>query len=518
MASRSLRLTDLPIPIISDVLWLAYQDMLLNDWLNLKMVCSSFFVEISRLSMSRNALDKEHKAAGMSLRRHWTSASLMPTSQYARYLSQKVLHYPGTVNPCFSRITFHVASVLMRHEQQSLRSLTGTHQLASRRREEIVYLLCRASVTATSNAQHLRDVPLQDLTLDFDTLAVSDVDFTIAAGAAYLGMIDLLADKTFPSVAWKELDSAAAKVYGDIFSAACRGGHVKVVRMLLERGNIPQPSHTTEAAREGNLEVVKLLIPPRTNGSLWDKCLALHRGKGESLGTYSLPQFEAVILAAVDNGHQRIVDLLVPAIVRPSPSFCTKFLAAAARNGYLELTRQAICVGADMNKQDGECMTPLDNACRKGHTEVVALLLELGASPVSSLEPMNQAAAGGHVDCMEQLLIAGVDINWRRGYFLIEPCSRGSANALKWLFENGFDITQASSENIYSATVYATKNGYTTILGMLLEHGVDWDIARKVVSDGNPWGFNIHHVSYFLDAYEENYKHRNNSRTHEVTQ
>ena len=524
MASTSLRLTDLPGPIISNVLWLVYPVMTVNDWLNLKSVCTAFSVEIERLNMSHNALNKEQKSAGVYMfqRRHWVYASLMPTSQYARYLTQKLLHYPGTVNPCFLRMTLHVASVLVQHEwQPNSGTPAKAHQPSPRRYEEVVYLLCKASATTTPNAWGLRNVPLDDLSLNFDTLAASDMDFAVAAGAAYLGMTGLLAGKSFSDSAFEGFHSAAAKVYGEIFSAACRGGYVEMVRMLLERGIVPQPSHVIEAAREGNLEVIKLLSPARSNGILRNRFFALHRSKGDILGTYSISQVEEIILAAVETGHQRIVGLLVPTIKQPSLSFRTKFLAAATQNGHVALTRQAIVLGADINRQDGLCMTPLDNACRNGRSEVAALLLELGASPVSPLEPMNQAAAGGHIQCMKQLLTAGVDINWRKGNFLVEPCSRGSVNALQWLFENGLDITKASGDNIHYATAYATKNGYITILNLLIEHGVDWNIAKKYLNDGNVFECNIHHVSRFLDALEEQNKHHDGRRkytsSHETT-
>ena len=485
-----LDLLDLPILVIDDILWFVYLGTPLIDWLNLGVVCSTFSREIDNLLILRHTFYQHEWRTGVRPQsRSIPFRMRMPASLYAFYLSQKILRTPAAASSCFAQVTVHAASILVQHEQNQ-GGEEGQHQIVignfhntHGRYEKYIYLLCKAFATSTSN--HYCCSPLEDHSWGLSTLSSSCLNFAVVTAAAYLGWHKVLADSA------NECDMdipVTVNFYGDILSTACRSGCMDTVRMLLGRGHVPKPEFLTEAAREGHLDVVKLL--------------AHYKNHSNVLKTHDIAQVESAIHAALGESHEDIVDFLLPAIrkKRHTQFFRPKFLAIAARKGCLHSIKQAVSLGWDLNFNSSYCVSVLGHACRAGRIDSVALLLDLGAKPSGCPEPMKQAAAGGHIACMQQLVDAGVDNNRHAGHFLIEPCARGKVAAVNFLFNNGYDISKASTDFVELATLWATFNGYVSILKILAEHGLSRESVSQAFCLGNECGRNLYHVTSALEA------------------
>ncbi|CAK9034688.1 unnamed protein product [Durusdinium trenchii] len=85
----------------------------------------------------------------------------------------------------------------------------------------------------------------------------------------------------------------------------------------------------------------------------------------------------------------------------------------AAKRGHLEVVRLLLEAGADQNATTQDGATALMFAAHKGHLEVVRLLLEAGADPKPADQDgttaLTHAACNGHLEVVRVLLEAGAD-------------------------------------------------------------------------------------------------------------
>ena len=85
-------------------------------------------------------------------------------------------------------------------------------------------------------------------------------------------------------------------------------------------------------------------------------------------------------------------------------------LSWSAENGYTELTKSLITLGATVNENRNY---PLELASRNGHTEIVKMLLEAGATTYDSESDegycLRQAAYRGYTTIVKLLLDAGAN-------------------------------------------------------------------------------------------------------------
>ena len=491
MAPPSLQLLDLPTPLVSDVLWHIYGGIELQHWLNLKTVCKAFAMEVDYLALTRDTLfNNPHRPPGLlvgGVRRMWDT--LMPASQFASYLSRKMLLYPTTATSGFSQITFRVASVLIQRERERayhLGPLIGCQTPTHQQFEEVIHVLCKAFVSAIfyalpglSPEKKLRERFLRD-PFDFDTVATSTFDYIVATGAACLGLDPYLTGQTSFDTYSDGFDPGVAHIYGDILSAACRGGDTGLIRKLLATGHVPQYVLLIEAAYEGHLEVIQLLTCGQSNSAI--------------LETYSLARVEEMVFAAVGGGHRDVVQFLLPMIEQPSLQFRSDFVSSAARANQTQFISQAIAMGWEMDEQDRLCMTPLDNACRRGHSEAVAVLLGQNLKPASARKPMYMATQGGHLGCLRELLNAGWGTSNAQSRCLFEACSRGRVSIVQFLLDSEYGFKGANTKYMHAATCEAASCGFTTILKILIKEGAKLNWARAGIRRGIRLGYSMDHV------------------------
>jgi ankyrin repeat protein len=198
--------------------------------------------------------------------------------------------------------------------------------------------------------------------------------------------------------------------FGSALGAAAHGGHVDVVRYLLEHGADPNAlgggefGHVLQvAALGGSVEVVKVLL---------DAGAAVNAQGG---------RYNAAVVAAAVKEHTDVVRLLISrgADVSVGSRDYGSSLYQAAKAGDLRMVTTLLAAGAEL---DGLVVgaegTPLYAAASAGMLPVVQLLLRRGADPnkgtttrTGSGYPLCIAAEEGHVQVARALLRAGANVN-----------------------------------------------------------------------------------------------------------
>lgn len=188
--------------------------------------------------------------------------------------------------------------------------------------------------------------------------------------------------------------------------AAAAGGHTQLVELLLAAGadvNAPAGNYgrtaLLAAAQGGHTVVVKLLLASKASVNI-----PLERSR------------QTALQVAVDGGHILIVKMLLAAgaDVNAAPSGWPQHTAlqAAARGGNKELVRLLLHAGADVNSPamyNGQ--TALQAAASRGHNELVDILLLAkasvkGATSIHENTALKAAALGGHTGIVTALLLA----------------------------------------------------------------------------------------------------------------
>jgi ankyrin repeat protein len=120
-----------------------------------------------------------------------------------------------------------------------------------------------------------------------------------------------------------------------------------------------------------------------------------------------------------------------------------KALRVAAGNGHLEVVKQAIADGIDVNTKDKNGTTPLHLAAIQGHTEIAELLIangaDVNAKDDGGLTPLHQAAARGHKEVAELLITKGADLHPKRNIVLHSKDRLGATPLDHALNRNQYD-------------------------------------------------------------------------------
>lgn len=214
------------------------------------------------------------------------------------------------------------------------------------------------------------------------------------------------------------LEAGAEPGHRDDVQVAASGGHVEIVRDLLEAGTYPQPDEMLRAAqyfryvRDGNAEEVRRMIEDGVEANL------------------SVYEVKAGERWAEEQG------------LNPSDIGGWTALMAAAESGQREVARFLIERGADVNALAYHLevhvgVTPVFVATMGHHADIVELLLESGADPNVGASPLAYAVLSGHASIVSLLLDAGADPEGVAFFSTAREAAEESGNDLTLHLLNG---------------------------------------------------------------------------------
>ena len=158
----------------------------------------------------------------------------------------------------------------------------------------------------------------------------------------------------------------------------------------------------------------------------------------------------------------------------PSNDLSASDLRGAALNGNIDLVREAIEQGVDIQETDELDRTALMFAAYNGHTEIVQLLAENGSEitrPNSEgRTPLMFASSGPFPETVEYLLKNGAEPNSKdsiEGWTpLMYAAAEGNREVVEILLEHGADPNLEDTDG-ETAIDFAANNGHSEVVTLL---------------------------------------------------
>ena len=286
--------------------------------------------------------------------------------------------------------------------------------------------------------------------------------------------------------------------------SAVRGGHVEIVRTLLDQGADPYGKSMyadtlAAAAKGGNLEIVKIFLDlelPINVGS----CPLGHAAEEGHLevikvlidrgGDIDYNHGEALRRAAYNKQVEAVRELLHrKAKVNLENEWGQTTLHHTAYGGSTVIVSMLIDHGALINHHGGRDGNSLHAAIQAGHLHIIQILLDRGANINAHWNCLNEptfclklAVQEENMEMVQLLLDRGANINEQDadGFSALYMAARaGSEGLLKKLIhdykaELGVQIRNGSLP-IHSAA----SHGHRTCVEIFLDAGVDIDVLNK---------------------------------------
>jgi ankyrin repeat protein/ketosteroid isomerase-like protein len=174
-------------------------------------------------------------------------------------------------------------------------------------------------------------------------------------------------------------------------------------------------------------------------------------------------------------------------------------LMAAAGHGLTDRVRRLLARGVDPDGRGSrhpiyKGRSPVQEAALSGHMDVVALLVEAGASwEHDAVDELVAAAMAADRNTVDRLLAADPGLRERalerRPDQLVRAAEQDSYEAAALLIELGFDVNARPRT---AALHEAAMRGNLPLIRLLLEHGADPNL-RDTAYDATPAGWAEHH-------------------------
>lgn len=150
----------------------------------------------------------------------------------------------------------------------------------------------------------------------------------------------------------------------------------------------------------------------------------------------------------------------------------------AALNGFQEIVPVLLEYGADANMKNVKGLVPLHYATKKGHSEVVDLLLQYtdeNSQNNKGKTPLHYAASKGHIGVARLLIEYGADVNKKDtfGWTPLRAAVNNRHEAIVRLLLENNAYANVQSEDGYSPLHVAADGNDKTIVYLLLNSGAD---------------------------------------------
>lgn len=157
-----------------------------------------------------------------------------------------------------------------------------------------------------------------------------------------------------------------------------------------------------------------------------------------------------------------------------SASYTAEDLRNASLQGDLEMIRQIVDAGVDIEEGDQLNRTALMFASFNGHSEVVRFLIEEGAvvekQNSEGRTPLMFASSGPFPETVELLLENGADPNIKdsvEGWSaLMYAAAEGNIEVIEVLLEHNADVTLQDTDG-ETAADFARNNGHSDVVALL---------------------------------------------------
>lgn len=160
--------------------------------------------------------------------------------------------------------------------------------------------------------------------------------------------------------------------------------------------------------------------------------------------------------------------------------FQNRILFTAAWRGYQIAAGVSLILGADVNIEAEDKMTPLHIAAGKGYAAVVRLLLNGGAKmeskDVTGRTPLSWASAKGHEAVVRLLLDSGANMECMDRFGrkpLLWAAANGYESVVKLLLSKGADRDSKMNQVGRTPLSWATENGHEAVVNLLLDNNID---------------------------------------------